>query len=77
MSEEKPTPPRRFVETDWGLVGRAACRGEGKREALGVLLLRYLPALRAAATRRRSQLSFSSNSINTPFIDEGCTKAIR
>lgn len=52
MSEEEPTPPRRFVETDWGLVARAVRGGEGKREALGVLLLRYLPALRAYLVER-------------------------
>jgi DNA-directed RNA polymerase specialized sigma24 family protein len=39
---------QRFPETQWSLVGRAAASGEDeRREALSILLQRYLPALRA------------------------------
>jgi RNA polymerase sigma-70 factor (ECF subfamily) len=43
-----------FPVTDWSLVGRAARdSAESQREALGLLLIRYLPALRAHLAHRK------------------------
>ena len=65
MSSDEPTPPRRFVKTDWGLVGQA---GEGRREALGVLLLRYLPALRAYLMQRGGLTCDNADDILQEFV---------
>src|SRR5687767_9577992 len=44
----------RFPTTQWSLVARAGAAGEAaRREALGVLLERYRPALRAHLLSRR------------------------
>jgi RNA polymerase sigma-70 factor (ECF subfamily) len=46
--------PGNFPVTDWSLVGRAARDSAGsEREALGLLLIRYLPALRAHLRYRK------------------------
>jgi RNA polymerase sigma-70 factor (ECF subfamily) len=46
--------PSRFPVTDWSLVGRAGHAALGtKREALGLLMIRYFPALKAHLIHRR------------------------
>ena len=47
----------RFPTTHWSLVGRAGQDAtENKRQALGELLNRYLPALRAQSAYHRQRL---------------------
>lgn len=47
-------PPERFPTTAWSLVARAGVAESGaNREALGQLLTRYLPAMRAHLVRRK------------------------
>ncbi len=48
MAADRYTGPQRFPTTSWSLVALAAQRDDPKmREALGQLLTRYIPALRA------------------------------
>lgn len=51
---ERRADSGKFRQTDWSLIGRAGQGGtDGRREALEVLLLRYLPAMRAHLVRRK------------------------
>lgn len=69
MSAAKRRDTARFVQTDWSLVGRVGRGGpEGKREALGVLLIRYLPALQAHLVHRRGISPDAADDLLQEFV---------
>jgi RNA polymerase sigma-70 factor (ECF subfamily) len=58
-----------FPVTDWGLVDRAAHTGAGdKREALGILLLQYLPALKTHLVHRRGLRPDEADDLLQEFV---------
>lgn len=68
MSEPPREQPARFPTTAWSLVARAGNEGETRREALGQLLSRYLPALRAHLVYRRGFQSAVADDMVQEFV---------
>jgi len=69
MSAAKRLDAPKFVQTDWSLVGRVGRGGpEGRREALGVLLLRYMPALQAHLVYRRGLSPDAADDLLQEFV---------
>lgn len=59
----------RFRQTDWSLVGRAGQGAtDGRREALEILLLRYLPAMRAHLVRRKGLTPDEADDLIQEFV---------
>jgi RNA polymerase sigma-70 factor (ECF subfamily) len=69
MSSSEPPDSGRFAQTDWSLVGRAGHGGpEGRRQALELLLPRYLPALRAHLVHRRGLSADVADDLIQEFV---------
>ena len=69
MSSTEPPDSGRFGQTDWSLVGRAGRGGpEGRRQALELLLPRYLPALRAHLMHRRRLSPDAADDLLQEFV---------
>jgi hypothetical protein len=61
--------PQSFLKTRWSLVQRAAeVDGEIRREALGQLLRRYLPALQAYLVRRKAMAADEADDLLQGFV---------
>ena len=68
MSGAKQPEMRGFVQTDWSLVGRVGRGGSAGREALGVLLLRYMPALQAHLVQRKRLSPDAADDLLQEFV---------
>jgi RNA polymerase sigma-70 factor (ECF subfamily) len=69
MCSSQPPDSGRFAQTDWSLVGRAGRGGpDGRRQALELLLPRYLPALRAHLVHRRGLSADASDDLLQEFV---------